>query len=100
MFTLIEEFQNNNSVCSLLGLFSPSSSIKSDLKWKSVMICVLVTAVPLPGVSGSAGQEVGRPLILHPLSEPQQNSGVIISRVASRAGKQRLFMSKEQIHNL
>lgn len=40
--------------------------------------CLLVTAVPLPGVARFTGQEVSRPLVLHPLSEPQQNPGVIV----------------------
>lgn len=48
-----------------------------------------MTAVPLPGVSRFTGQEVGRSLILHPLREPQQNSGFIILGVTSRTGGQR-----------
>lgn len=39
----------------------------------------LVTAVPLPGVAWPAGEEVGCPLVLHSLGEPQQHSGVVVS---------------------
>lgn len=45
-----------------------------------------VTAVPLPGVTGFAGYEVGGSLVLHPLSKSQQNPGVVIPRVRSRSG--------------
>ena len=37
-----------------------------------------MTAVPLPGVAGLAGQEVGRSLVLHALREPQQHPGIIV----------------------
>lgn len=51
----------------------------------------LVTAVPLPGVTWPAGQEVGRPLVLHSLREPQQHSGVVVPHGGSvgRAAGQR-----------
>lgn len=45
-----------------------------------------MTAVPLPGVSRFTGQEVSRPLVLHPLRKPQQNSGVIVLRVGRGPG--------------
>lgn len=37
-----------------------------------------MTAVPLPGVTRFTGQEVGCSLVLHPLTKPQQNPGVVI----------------------
>lgn len=51
----------------------------------------LVTAVPLPGVTWPAGEEVGRPLVLHSLREPQQHSGVVVPHRGSvgRAAGQR-----------
>lgn len=47
-------------------------------------LVIPVTAVPLPGVTGLAGYEVGGSLVLHPLSKSQQNPGVVIPRVRSR----------------
>lgn len=41
-------------------------------------VIMLVAAVPLPGVSRSVGHEVSRPLVLHPLRKPQQNSDVVV----------------------
>lgn len=51
----------------------------------AVYVCFssLVTAVPFPGVSRSAGKKVCGSLILDALREPQQDSGVVISCVCS-----------------
>lgn len=47
---------------------------------------LLMTAVPLPGISRFTGQEVSCSLVLHPLRKPQQNSGVIILSVSRGTG--------------
>lgn len=47
-------------------------------------LVIPVTAVPLPGVTGLAGYEVGGSLVLHPLSKSQQDPGVVIPGVRSR----------------
>lgn len=48
---------------------------------------LLMTAVPLPGISRFTGQEVCSPLVLHPLSKPQQNSGLIILSITGGSGR-------------
>ena len=45
-----------------------------------------MAAVPLPGVAWPAGQEVGRPLVLHPLGEPQEHPGVVVPDVTAVGG--------------
>lgn len=47
---------------------------------------LLMTAMPLPGISGFTGQEVSRTLVLHPLSKPQQNPGVVVVSVTGGTG--------------
>lgn len=39
---------------------------------------LLVTAVPLPGVTRSVGHEIGGSLVLHSLRESQQNPDIIV----------------------
>lgn len=66
----------------------------------------LVTAVPLPGVTWPAGEEVCRPLVLHFLGEPQQHTGVIVSGTGSvgraagteRRKRARLQETKQKKH--
>lgn len=48
-----------------------------------VTLYSLVTAVPLPCVTRSVGEEVCRPLVLDSLWEPQQHAGVVVSDVGS-----------------
>lgn len=48
-----------------------------------------MTAVPLPGISRFAGQEVGCSLVLHSLRKSQQNPGVVILSVAGGTGDNR-----------
>lgn len=61
----------------------------------------LVTAMPLPGVTWPAGEEVRRPLVLHFLGEPQQHTGVIVSGTGSvgrAAGQSRGTKQKNTGH--
>lgn len=59
----------------------------------------LVTTVPFPGVARSAWQEVSRPLVLHPLWEPQQHPGVIVSGAVSRTAPPKQHQQYNWIQN-
>lgn len=58
---------------------------------------VMMTAVPLPGISRFTGQEVSRPLVLHPLRKPQQNSGVIVMGGTGGGGEAVLLSSTAEV---
>lgn len=55
---------------------------------------LLVTAVPLPGVTRSVGHEISRPLVLHSLREAQKNPDAIVCGVSavSRAEEGKTLM--------
>lgn len=50
------------------------------------LVYLLVTAVPLPGLTWPVGHEVGGPPVLHPLRESQQDPYIVVCDIRAVGG--------------
>lgn len=69
------------SISSNVNKFNPDLFpllLMEEIENRDSRLDSLVTAVPLPGMTGSIGHEISRPLVLNSLRKSQQHSDIVV----------------------